>query len=89
MTGQFLVYSNYATAMAKAEAEGRVRFPTGWAGETKTKYVSLPGALYTPDGEEPTYALDVSDYTTLTSQETGNIVTEVKYKWEKDAEDGV
>lgn len=87
MIGQFLIYSSEADAFAKAEEEGRARFPTGWSGETTTKYVSLPDVTHREEGEDATYALEVSNYTTLTQEETEAIQAEVLFSWEVEDEE--
>lgn len=82
MTGEFLIYPNEAEAMAKAEEEGRVAYPNGWSGIEVTKYVTKPFVLYAEEGQEPEYALEVSNYTTLTQEETEAIQSEVLLFWE-------
>ena len=84
MDGQFLVYSSENSAMAKAEEEGRAIHPNGWNGTKTTKYVTKPFVLHTEEGQEPTYALDVSGYTTLTSGEVDDIVTSVTLPYENE-----
>lgn len=79
MTGQYLEYENELDAWAKAEEEGRLRYPTGWTEGAITKYVSSPVLA---DNEK--WVLDVSDYEHLTEEETSNILTEVLFRWERD-----
>lgn len=82
MTGQFLIFSSLNTAWAKAEEEGKAVLPNGWNGNG-AKFVSSPDVLHRENEEdELSYALDVSDYTTLTVGETESIVTDVTFGWE-------
>lgn len=77
MIGKFLVYTEESNAWAKAEEEGRSQLPQGWSGDNVTKYITVPQAT-----DAGTYALEVSDYTTLTQEETEAIRTEVLFRWE-------
>ena len=79
MIGKFLVYTEESDAWAKAEEEGRSQLPQGWSGDNVTKYVTVPQGT---DAE--TYALEVSDYTTLTQSELDAIQTDVLFRWELD-----
>ena len=82
MTGQFLIFSSLNTAWAKAEEEGRSAHLNGWNGDAVTKYVTIPERT-----DADTFALEVSDYETLTPEETSNIVTEVLFRWEIEPDD--
>lgn len=77
MIGNFLIFTNETDAWAKAEEEGRSAHPNGWSGNAVTKYVTIPEMT-----DADTFALEVSDYETLTPEETSNIVTEVLFRWE-------
>lgn len=77
MTGNYLIYTEEATAWAKAEEEGRSQCPDGWGGVNVTQYITVPEIT-----DAGTYALEVSDYETLTANETENIVNEVLFRWE-------
>ena len=77
MIGNFLLYNTESTAWAKAEAEGRVVYPNGWSGNSVTKYVTIPQQT-----DDEKWALEVSNYTTLTSSENSKIVNEVIFRWE-------
>ena len=79
MTGKFLIFINEADAWAKAEEEGRAVGFKGWTGEGVTKYVTEPQV-----DDAGSYALEVSNYTTLTESETASIQTEVLFKKELD-----
>ena len=79
MNGQYLEYETQEQAWAKAEEEGRLRHPVGWANNEITKYVTSPVLA---DNEK--WVLDVSDYESLTVEETNNILTEVLFRWETD-----
>lgn len=74
MTGKYLIYIDEANAWAKAEEEGRVQCPTGWNTDDGAKYMSEPEKT-----DAGTYALEVSNYETLTADELENIVTEVLF----------
>ena len=82
MTGNYLIYADESTAWAKAEEEGRSAHPNGWNGDAVTKYVTIPEMT-----DADTFALEVSDYETLTAEETNNIVTEVLFRWEIESDD--
>jgi len=79
MIGKFLVYTEESDAWEKAEEEGRSQLPQGWNGDSVTKYITVPQVT---DAE--TYALEVSDYTTLTQSELDAIQTNVLFRWEID-----
>jgi hypothetical protein len=68
---KFLIYSTEEEALAKAEEEGRAQNLPYWQDPVNTtKY--LTGPIYTDDGE---FALDVTEYTTLTAEEQSATVT--------------
>ena len=82
MTGNYLIYTEETKAWAKAEEEGRSTHPNGWDGDAVTKYVTIPEMT-----DAGTYALEVSNYNTLTSSETSSIVNEVLFRWEIEEEE--
>ena len=82
MTGNYLIYTDESTAWAKAEEEGRFAHPNGWNGDAVTKYVTIPETT-----DAGTFALEVSDYGTLTEDETASIVNEVLFRWEIEPDD--
>ena len=77
MTGNYLIYTKEAEAWAKAEEEGRSECPDGWSGDNVTQYITVPEMT-----NANTYALEVTDYETLTMDEIENIVNEVLFRWE-------
>ena len=69
----YLLYSTEEEAIAKAEQEGRALNLEHWVDPVNvTKYLTYP--IVTDDGE---YALDVTEYTTLTTEEESQVVTEL------------
>jgi len=82
MIGSYLIFTNEANAWAKAEEEGRSAHPTGWDDDAVTKYVTVPETT-----DAGTFALEVSDYETLTSDETASVVNEVLFRWEIEDDD--
>ena len=79
MIGSYLVFTKETDAWAKAEEEGRSQCPLGWDGDNVTQYITVPEQT-----DAGTFALEVSDYGTLTSNETASIVNEVLFRWELD-----
>jgi hypothetical protein len=79
MIGSYLVFTNEANAWAKAEEEGRLQCPLGWDGDNTTQYITVPEQT-----DAGTFALEVSDYTALTSDEVASVVNEVLFRWELD-----
>ena len=70
---KFLIYNTIDEALVKAEEEGRAVGLPWWENpHWKMKYVSYP--FITADSK---WALDVTQYTTLTSQEESQTVEEV------------
>lgn len=67
----YLIYSTEEEAVAKAEEEGRALNLEHWVDPVNvTKYLTYP--IVTDDGE---FALDVTEYTTLTPEEQSSTVT--------------
>ena len=70
---KFIIYNTIEEALVKAEEEGRaVRLPWWENPHWKMKYVSYP--FITADSK---WALDVTQYTTLTPEEESQTVEEV------------
>lgn len=67
----YLIYSTKEEAITKAEEEGRAQNLEHWVDSANvTKYLTYP--IITDDGE---FALDVTEYTTLTAEEQSATVT--------------
>ena len=79
MIGSYLVFTNETDAWAKAEEEGRVQCSQGWDGDNVTQYITVPEMT-----DAGTFALEVSDYGTLTTDEVASVVNEVLFRWELD-----
>ena len=82
MIGSYLIFTKEANAWAKAEEEGRSSHPTGWDSDAVTKYVTIPEKT-----DAGMFALEVSDYGTLTEDETASVINEVLFRWEIETDD--
>lgn len=73
MSFKFIIYETEEAGLVKAEQEGQAQNLPYWQdSENVTKYVSTP--IVTSDSK---WALDVTEYTTLTDEEETQVVNTI------------